>query len=797
MELNELFTREPMNPIFESIFSDSERKELLNHRVSFISEYISRDDNLSVLKYKINKAFNFDCHPHETYLYFEQAFTSDIRAYYGNEILTKKELLTLFENQGKTEFADVVKNSEQDIYEFSEIYKLFYNGMSHISENIKVPMPLRYINKNIHFQVNPYKYEALPEKAYSKYNDSFETLNNLLLLDYGGITNNTIYVCIAPEMIEYSKQMGLDTYAEQFMLKLYFPMLQQHNITDIDSYNLNINGLRTQYSPETFEKLIEIDSIYLDLYEDSENIGFLNNGVQQATAILEPHGMKHLSLDNLFKRLNSSSSFPIIKYNPGRSQENLYRLYAEKYTRKGKKIPSIDKASVFKFIRKTLKYKCISILHVIDNKTTIVIEIDRNSVIHCNVACAKNVFIDNKKIKLLFSDILRALFDLSQVHSEFETNYPSITENIKITNVNYSCICKTSGKVNVEKYASFLSPCFNVIESQLTKGIKLRYKKVSNFQEMDSIEAYITEKRNMGHSNENIIESMVSSFTGVNLVQATDYVEKFLDNQSLQQSLFSDKIVRIKNNPGFGISIDIINPNTIQVLVNNITNYEYLELIENNIKLFLYVTQSKQVPSLIKKFVKMPVVSTSKEKDITAYGTKGTNDDAENDENDSNKFQNTTVFKSKTEKSKSDMSKFSFLFDDSDEEDSDDGDDGNDDHDNNTEQSFKPISTHLNDLVISPIPKSEHHNNSKVRSLVNMSETFLFDTTTNKTSEKKKINENEQETPEPTPDPEPQPDVNNNIDERSLVSMTNSVDVEDNDEKKQVSPVLVRNHLCS
>ena len=49
-----------------------------------------------------------------------------------------------------------------------------------------------------------------------------------------------------------------------------------------------------------------------------------------------------LPLDIIFKKINSSSFIPLIKYNPGKELESIYRLYTSDFiSDKGQKIPSL------------------------------------------------------------------------------------------------------------------------------------------------------------------------------------------------------------------------------------------------------------------------------------------------------------------------------------------------------------------------------------------------------------------------------------------------------------------------
>ena len=49
-----------------------------------------------------------------------------------------------------------------------------------------------------------------------------------------------------------------------------------------------------------------------------------------------------LHLDTIFKYIHATKDIPFIKYNPGFRRENIYRLYSEKISTSGKKIPFLS-----------------------------------------------------------------------------------------------------------------------------------------------------------------------------------------------------------------------------------------------------------------------------------------------------------------------------------------------------------------------------------------------------------------------------------------------------------------------
>ena len=89
------------------------------------------------------------------------------------------------------------------------------------------------------------------------------------------------------------------------------------------------------------------------------------------------------------------------------------------------------------------------------------------------------------------------------------------------------------------------------IEGNVKEGIILRYKRVSNYNEMDSKEAFIVEKINKGASTEEVILSLMENFQIKNIDKARIFLADFISRQQIVQAAFKSKKTRIKNNPGF------------------------------------------------------------------------------------------------------------------------------------------------------------------------------------------------------------------------------------------------------
>ena len=66
--------------------------------------------------------------------------------------------------------------------------------------------------------------------------------------------------------------------------------------------------------------------------------------------------------------------------------------------------------------------------------------------------------------------------------------------------------------MNLQNYAGCLSSVFNIIEPNLEKGIKLRFKRTAHFNKMNSIDAYITQLYQMEKKKSDIINALKTSF---------------------------------------------------------------------------------------------------------------------------------------------------------------------------------------------------------------------------------------------------------------------------------------------
>jgi hypothetical protein len=150
-------------------------------------------------------------------------------------------------------------------------------------------------------------------------------------------------------------------------------------------------------------------------------------------------------------------------------------------------------------------------------------------------------------------------------------------------NTSFGLVVKTS----VSKFVKCFSSIFNLIEEK--EITKLRYKRVSSFNKLDSEQAYLIDLMNLQIPRDSIIHSFATSFN-VTLEEATSKLQDIVYLYETKQSVSSRRILKSKNNPGFSVEISKTEKN-IEVLVNNITHAGYIEFLDVYINNLILISQ--------------------------------------------------------------------------------------------------------------------------------------------------------------------------------------------------------------
>ena len=267
----------------------------------------------------------------------------------------------------KTKFKQI---SNDKVYSYKEFITLFSNIKTNIEVLVNKPFGQKLLPDNnlLNYVVNPYDLDennkTFLEKSIEKV---ITTTNQSLLLSCGEIHENMIYFCTAAEVLQAQAQALTEALTEALsvnLIKIYFPFLididlgyeEKIRITTLDSISENKQNLiiKTEEMLDNigFKRNNQNIELFYNLYNERKSeLNYIKKGIQRIEFIINPAFTFSLQLDSIFKLIHATQKIPLIKYNPAKRLEKIYRLYTNKVATNGKKIPYLPLKTINKLIK--------------------------------------------------------------------------------------------------------------------------------------------------------------------------------------------------------------------------------------------------------------------------------------------------------------------------------------------------------------------------------------------------------------------------------------------------------------
>lgn len=612
--------------------------------VSIIRHFIHKDDTVIMIKKKLIKFLNFKKSIKQVYLFgivekyldpsiiYEQLSQSDkIDITHDKICLFLKNIVgdTCKEFDENLDCVDVIKTVKES-YNFDDFLS-FNNFEWEEKKFVSVAIGQKLIiNEPYPFISNPYNMSHEDPIIKRSISDILTTQNNNLLFESGDLCNNNIFFCFADEVLEYFSDK--DKITESYVLSLFFPILVvKDNITTLSELeNKKQELFETQKNTigENFTLYNEnIDLFYNMYYTKKTDIDYLNDtpGITSIHFTIHPLYKIKFPLEILFKLIHSDENIPMVKYNPGNKRENIYRFYTDNtISTEGKKIPSLytknnyKKGLIIKLskILATKKRVAYYILTKYNNQNyEIICEFESTGNINIKMDSTNPLTIESiNKIILqavefpILKKISTYLEQSGYTFSSFE-NIDS--QNIEIKNIKYISSLVYKKNLRLNNFIKCLNSVFTIFEGNLsskTEGLILKYKRVSNYNEMDSKESLINEMSKNDKNSIEIIKALVSNFKMSESEAQLKYAN-WLGNAATEKGLFSNKSFSIRNNTGFPIIIRRNMQNfQITISIENINNINYIGFlnifIDSLMRLFIDKSSSEIPVSRINKLCK-------------------------------------------------------------------------------------------------------------------------------------------------------------------------------------------------
>lgn len=569
-----------------------------------VSQQIHPDDSIRTIKNKIIQVIGEQTVSYnEIYAFIQVHKRVDVMQIYqqytnkGRTNFTKTHLLQLARNMN-------IAISEDDLAPYAETEHFQYETVTQLIDvvpgetTVKVPIGQKFTKQHdMMFPSNPYDIVDRDPLFQSTTKNHLVVFENMLLFNYGKPIDNVIYVCFAQDVLE----------TLEHTISIYYPLLHQEDEISSKTELLQKQQELIKASKKRFDKDALVVYKSVDLFYDIFNkrttdLKYTERGIKSYDILLKNNFQTKLPLETIFKNIHATKNTPFIKYNPGPMRENIYRLYVEKISRNGKKIPFLSENMIMQLSRKIGKRNQIS-MYIAD--TDVYMDFESTGNIRIYGECKTPILptelstLIQKSINPMIQNINKFLQQSGYALSLFNTIYD---ENVEVLDATYVAKMMIDNEVSLQKYMKCLSGLFIIQESNIAKTAKLVYKRVQNFHIMDAETVFMKQLYKKTNDANVIIQTIMETFQ--------------YDNQRAQK-VFADYLQNMNvidvESPGFPTTIHT-EPleNQIIITIENIVHIEYMHLLHMYVDSFLRITQKPDTTNIEKSFIDSVCRTTSK-----------------------------------------------------------------------------------------------------------------------------------------------------------------------------------------
>ncbi len=611
----------------EDIFSNIELQyyEEKNVQIIFSNQLLHKDDTIRSIKYKLineflelskKKQFTKSISVEEMYLFGNQEKYLDMIQLYQEITDNDKKKLT------KERFFQYSTNISANPYDLDDgtpekgglnndvfTYEQWMNLCESGPKEIFVPIGMEFREYyDFMFPTNPYKNQLWTEPVRYEVSTKNPLLSfeKSLLLDYS--PKNNIMVCLAKNVLEYGEKNNMKP---EYLCETYFPFLYKLGIVSsslLDQQGLDLANESEKRITKQLKRNFEVSQIYREAYwsiKDNETMKYNEKGIRSFSFQLETIHNVNFPLDFVFRNLHSTEIIPFIKYNPGSRKENMYRIYSKNISVDGKKIPILEESVIMRLVREIGKGKQISLY--VQDKINIIVNIQSDGNIRIEGSLKELYELEalNEILKDMIQPILIELNNILQPLGYSLKNFEHMKhDNISNVRFSYEYILPIEVKINLQKQIDAITPIFDVISTDVSKGAKMRFKHVRNYKEMDAKAAVIREIYDRTGNSEDVIQGLMDNFD----MSDEEAMITFGEFRS-QFQLLKKQIIE---NPGFETTMKM-KPlkNELIVSIKDIHSTKYISELSLYIDVILRMSQKpKTILLSSSKLKRMKVKST-------------------------------------------------------------------------------------------------------------------------------------------------------------------------------------------
>ena len=616
-DLDALFLSNPEDATFKDVFSPSEKNAFLLQdplpRVKFINASLRVDDSIERIKMKIMVALENKYAIEEMYL-FVRTTSAKYHPISVYEMLSQNEKQVPAENvlqflsniryeaaqeaqaaQFDLSFLSQDASSGDKLYKYTDIAMLGIYDHNYV---IDKPVGQSFImgDSECPFAANPYNVNATNQYSDQYFKSKISILNSDILLNSGSIVDATIYLCLASNVLEeQGEELG------EYIIKMYYPLITVSSVNEYEQWVMqerqkSIDTVLATRVDKMQNVLDGIDMFY-DVYALSSRypLKYSAHGIKEIKITMSAKFSSFLPLDTIFRLLHAESRTPLIKHTFSTKRDNVYRIYTDKVTMDGVKSPYLNISAIHSVSKMLSKVDSVAVYieyFIARSLHSFICAFEESGDISIYAKFNDSYLVSceefNELVKKQVNPVLRMVkTQLHQISTSIPLFEDIFSPEVEVVKATYKCIVSDVERIDIAKNIGCISSAFNV-ESLKKMPAILRFKRVSNFNKLNSLEAFIIEQVNQDLSSEEIIEAISQNFN-IGEQEAKGEFASFMSAQQVSVSVkkFGKKM---KVNPGFLTSIEQKNK-TIIVEVEGINDIQHLTTIPIYIDTMIRVSE--------------------------------------------------------------------------------------------------------------------------------------------------------------------------------------------------------------
>ena len=268
-------------------------------------------------------------------------------------------------------------DASDDQGSFSEI------NMLPIIEDIPVGQRIAFNRVDYIFTTNPFninisdsdEFDFLKQASHQQY--TISTTNKKLMIDYEPVICETIFLCLAEDVLRHieaiNEQIKDSTpILSETVVQIYYPYLAQKQYTTIADLDTNrqelLDSTRQLTNDKAYRDLSKNVDLFYDIFYQRETgvntgesprqshrntLNYVQKGISYIELEIKPDSPINIPVDMLFKIIHTTADKPLLKLTRGKKDQKMYRLFANKVSTDGRRIPYLKSTEINKIIKDT------------------------------------------------------------------------------------------------------------------------------------------------------------------------------------------------------------------------------------------------------------------------------------------------------------------------------------------------------------------------------------------------------------------------------------------------------------